>query len=797
MGCRKCTDENRINIAFDAMKPHILTSGFLLFLCSAFGQNLEWTWVSGDSVTNKNGIYGIKGVPDFGNKPGSRRHSVSWTDLSGNLWMFGGVGYAASASASNVNLNDLWKYDIAANKWTWVNGDSTDNISGVYGTKGISAPANKPGSRYGSVGWTDNTGNLWLFGGIGAALPGYAGHLNDLWKYNITTNEWSWVSGDNMPYINGVYGIKGTAAPVNKPGSRWGSTGWKDNIGNLWLMGGQGNAASGGLALFLNDLWKYDIVSNQWTWISGDNTGNNNGVYGTKGVAAVGNKPGSRFFSISWMDNTGNLWMFGGYGMNTSGIEGYLNDLWKYDIVSDRWVWMSGDNTLNNNGIYGTKGTPSPANKPGSRDFSVSWKDDVGNFWLFGGYGYATGGGHLNDLWKYNAVSNEWTWISGDNAENTKGIYGMKGISSSGNKPGSRTQLVNWKDNAGNFWLFGGQGSATSGLSGFLNDLWTFNVRSCIEVHAGNISALPDTICQNGQSNITVTGSTGSIQWQSSADGITFNDIPGDTTSLALVTGLSQTTYYRIKIIGNCGEDSSAPIKIIVNPLPTPFITAADSLICSGDSAEVCVYNIYDSYFWNTGDSSACAKVNQAGGYWLTVTDANGCSAVSDRQNISVYPIPSVSIVVQGDTLSSFGADSYQWYLNDTLIPGATSTVYIANVSGNYSVQITDNNGCVATSTGVAIIKTGVEDILANSGFYIYPNPIKEDLFIQLGDDVLAREIRITDVSGREVSAFVLPVNSGSKIKLDVSPLSSGPFLFSIYHGGNRVGSKLLFKIAP
>src|SRR6478735_3812967 len=38
-------------------------------------------------------------------------------------------------------------------------------------------------------------------------------------------------------------------------------------------------------------------------------------------------------------------------------------------------TWMKGDNTINQLGIYGTKGITATENKPGARDFSATWKD--------------------------------------------------------------------------------------------------------------------------------------------------------------------------------------------------------------------------------------------------------------------------------------------------------------------------------------------------------------------------------------------------------------------------------------
>ena len=46
---------------------------------------------------------------------------------------------------------------------------------------------------------------------------------------------------------------------------------------------------------------------------------------------------------------------------------------------------MSGSNLMDQIGTYGTRGTPDDANMPGARIQSISWVDDSGNLWLFGG----------------------------------------------------------------------------------------------------------------------------------------------------------------------------------------------------------------------------------------------------------------------------------------------------------------------------------------------------------------------------------------------------------------------------
>ena len=183
-----------------------------------------------------------------------------WKRGTDSLWLFGGYGFGNSAEGS---LNDLWCYKISTNTWTWIKGDSSVNIAGVYDQSPIQ---NKPGSRSGAVTWKDANGSLWLFGGNGYINSG-SGDLNDLWKYNVSTNIWTWVKGDNAVYTNGEYGTQGISGINNKPGSRSGATAWIEN-NNLWLFGGSGNSESS--SGNLNDLWKYNTLTNEWTWVKGD-----------------------------------------------------------------------------------------------------------------------------------------------------------------------------------------------------------------------------------------------------------------------------------------------------------------------------------------------------------------------------------------------------------------------------------------------------------------------------------------------------------------------------------------------
>jgi N-acetylneuraminic acid mutarotase len=358
-----------------------------------------WTWVSGGNANNAGGVYGTLGAAAAGNLPGARQAASSWTDPSGNLWLFGGYGDDATGGVGR--LNDLWKYTPSTGLWTWVSGGNGDNAVGVYGIQGAAAAGNVPGARYSATSWTDASGNLWLFGGIGYGSTGAVGTLNDLWQYSPSTGLWTWVSGGEVNNAVGVYGTQGAGSAGTVPGARQAANSWTDSSGNLWLFGGYGYDSMGGLG-YLNDMWRYSPSSGQWTWVAGSNVDDAAGVYGTQGTVSAGTVPGARQSANTWIDAAGGVWLYGGYGYDSTGGVGALDDLWQYSPSSGQWTWISGSSGADASGDYGTQGTVSASTVPGARQAANSWIDSSGHLWLFGGVGYgASGNGYLNDLWQF------------------------------------------------------------------------------------------------------------------------------------------------------------------------------------------------------------------------------------------------------------------------------------------------------------------------------------------------------------------------------------------------------------
>jgi len=77
---------------------------------------------------------------------------------------------------------------------------------------------------------------------------------------------------------------------------------------------------------------------------SSENWCGQNGIYGTEGTPSIANIAPSRDMATSWMDATGNLWLFGGEQPFTTNVNGSVlcNDVWVYEPAANEWAWTNG-----------------------------------------------------------------------------------------------------------------------------------------------------------------------------------------------------------------------------------------------------------------------------------------------------------------------------------------------------------------------------------------------------------------------------------------------------------------------
>ncbi|MBK9075146.1 MAG: T9SS type A sorting domain-containing protein [Flavobacteriales bacterium] len=216
--------------------------------------------------------------------------------------------------------------------------------------------------------------------------------------------------------------------------------------------------------------------------------------------------------------------------------------------------------------------------------------------------------------------------------------------------------------------------------------------------------------CAGDAVTLTAGGGNGSYQWQ--ADGL---DIPAATNATydAITSG-----DYTVVLTNACGTDASDPISVTVNASPEHELLQTSFLSCDGTPVTIEAQDLSGqiglTYQWYldgsavSGETSISILASVAGSYTLEVTNGNtGCGFTTGAATLVLEQVTAPQVTAQGSTDICAGASvsleadiiigaTYQWYLDGTLIPGATDPTYLAEAAGAYTVIATSANGCAS-----------------------------------------------------------------------------------------------------
>ncbi|MFY0689265.1 MAG: T9SS type A sorting domain-containing protein [Cyclobacteriaceae bacterium] len=660
----------------------------------------------------------------------------------------------------------------------WMGGSDLLNQPGIYGTKGIADSENIPGARHYSISWLDGNNIFWLYGGEGMDRDGNFGALSDLWRYDPNSDLWTWVSGSDLIGENSVYGELGVSSPDNTPGERDNATGWTDKNGDVWLFGG------GSLR---NDLWKYDVESNEWTWIAGSKESYQIPIHGTKGVADANNAPGGRSRGVSWVDSDGKFWIFGGEGIDNNGDQGLVNDLWQFDPSNKEWTWMTGSKTINQSGIYGELGIGNAENVPGARARLVSWTDLGGNFWLFGGHGQPIENLYsniYNDMWKFSPDNNEWTWVNGDTITyyNAKlegqpsvpeGSFGTQTVFHSTNAPPAREFGYSWSDKYGKFWLFGGWTR---------NDLWLFDPAISLWTWMG------------GEKNTNATNQYGEL------GNTNLENAPGarsgpvgwvDQNNDLWLFGGEEYAPDNPKLHNDLWFiDAKIPQSITFDSIPDQiFDSLSLSLSATTTSDLIVIYQlnegdvlINDNELVFNGPGKVSITASQPG-------DDHFLSSDSITRIFCINPsIPTITLNPLASLVSSSPSGN-QWYKDDKIITGATSQTLELSKPGNYYVEVTFGD-CTNRSEIFTVVVAGI-----NKGFEpvrAYPNPVNDHLTFRIEKADHYAQLQVIDMTGKTFIRKLINNWSENEFQIDVRQLKAGVYTYYLSYQSHVLQGKFV-----
>ncbi|TAL69017.1 MAG: hypothetical protein EPN82_08370 [Bacteroidetes bacterium] len=235
------------------------------------------------------------------------------------------------------------------------------------------------------------------------------------------------------------------------------------------------------------------------------------------------------------------------------------------------------------------------------------------------------------------------------------------------------------------------------------------------------------TTCPTGQINLNVNpkntgfclGNSANISVSGAASYVWTSDPPGfNSTSNNITVSPTVTTRYFVRgtSADGCFTDDDT---VTVNVYPLPILDAGlDRPICIGNPTRL-GENASDgtpqyTFSWtpptgldNPNIQHPMASPTATTVYICTLTDANGCVDI-DTVVVTVNPLPQPVITASGPTTfcscdsvtldaGNLGYISYRWSTNQT-----TQTIVVRN-PGQYTVTVTDTNGCVNTSAPITI----------------------------------------------------------------------------------------------
>lgn len=155
---------------------------------------------------------------------------------------------------------------------------------------------------------------------------------------------------------------------------------------------------------------------------------------------------------------------------------------------------------------------------------------------------------------------------------------------------------------------------------------------------------------------------------------------------------------------------------------------------------------------------------------------------------------PTITAAPNGVDLTATGGGSYQWYLNDKPISGATTSKYTVKEPGNYTVIVTDANGC--TNVSEPYVATGISTLANQAAIEIFPNPSNGSFTMNLS--IIEKnnyQIQLKNVLGQILYSESLNNFKGDYNKqFDLSTYGKGVYMLSLVNENGQQVKKIIVE---
>lgn len=237
------------------------------------------------------------------------------------------------------------------------------------------------------------------------------------------------------------------------------------------------------------------------------------------------------------------------------------------------------------------------------------------------------------------------------------------------------------------------------------------------------VAPVTSTLCAGETDTLIANATAGStISW-----------LPGGSPNDSLIVSPSASTTYTVTASNGACTDTET-ISVTVNAAPTLSAVSSQTACSGGGVSAVNFSGTGTGVNWtntNTNVGIGASGSGNIGGYAAPVVSSTeagvitatpvdsitGCIGSSQTFTIVINPGPSItggtpdSALCGAPTGGVSGVNvtggtqpyTYQWYSSGGSVGGATSANLANQPVGTYSLEVTDANGCVASSAGFAV----------------------------------------------------------------------------------------------
>jgi len=328
--------------------------------------------------------------------------------------------------------------------------------------------------------------------------------------------------------------------------------------------------------------------------------------------------------------------------------------------------------------------------------------------------------------------------------------------------------------------------------------------------------------CENSSFSLNQSAASfySTLNWNTSGDGV-FSD-PSSLTpqytpgNADLAAGLAW--LYLTANTGNACPPAVDTLFLTVNKKPTAAISIA-SEICRGDSTQLgftisgaapfdVVFDNGESFIVPASVWQAWVKPTSSMNYTIqSVTDANGCTntqAVTAAIQVKASPVVNMSSdttlcgnLILNLSANAQGAVSYLWTPGNATTPTISiDTVGFGLAVRTFTVVATGPNSCTTTAKSTVSFKncTGIEDMVGNVMFSLYPNPNKGQFAIDFKSRNREEvDMKVVNASGAVVyTQNKLSVDGNLRKDFDLRNLSQGSYLLILENNKIQITRQLI-----